>query len=58
MDREYCEGCIYFYVTLYTLAPPDKQFTPVCTITHMFKPISEIEKCTTKKPIEGGFLLV
>jgi hypothetical protein len=48
MDKEHCEGCSYYYVTLYTLATPDKQFTPSCTANKSFTPISEIETCTIK----------
>lgn len=49
MDKKYCEGCSSFYIHLSTLAEPDKQFTPTCTITgDTFVPISEIKKCTMK----------
>ena len=55
MDKEYCEDCESFYVYLATLAPPDKQFTPTCTIAlksgGKFTPISEIEICTMKNKI-------
>ena len=60
MDKEYCEDCGSYYVYLATLAPPDKQFTPTCTrklkTDGKFIPISEIENCTDKMPIEylGG----
>ena len=53
MDKEYCKGCSSFYVYLATLAPPDEQFTPTCTITGGFVPISEIKKCTMKNKIRG-----
>jgi len=48
MDREHCEGCNKFYVTLHTLAEPSKQFTPSCIMSSKFIPISEIEECTKR----------
>jgi len=49
MDKKHCEGCDNFYVQLYTLAEPGKQFTPSCKATGNLVPITAIENCTMKQ---------